>query len=128
ADPARRARQGGRLQGEGSGGAGPRGPRRAGAPGEGDFHVRNHPTDPTAMNLRKKVEDGLAQSAFVKLLLLQRQAEMIEKIGVRLAKVLKAKRGIFIFGNGGSAADSQHIAAELESRFMKERRALPCLA
>jgi len=80
------------------------------------------------MNLRKKVEDGLAQSAYVKLLLLQRQADVIEKIGVRLAKVLQAGRGIFIFGNGGSAADAQHIAAELESRFMKERRALPCLA
>jgi len=80
------------------------------------------------MNFRKKIEDGLARSAYVKLLLMQRQADMIEKIGVRLAKVLKAGRGIFIFGNGGSAADSQHIAAELESRFMKERRALPCLA
>jgi D-sedoheptulose 7-phosphate isomerase len=80
------------------------------------------------MNLRKKVEDGLAQSAYVKLLLMQRQADVIEKIGVRLAAVLKAGRGIFIFGNGGSAADAQHIAAELESRFMKERRALPCLA
>jgi D-sedoheptulose 7-phosphate isomerase len=80
------------------------------------------------MNFRKKIEDGLARSAYVKLLLMQRQADMIEKIGVRLAKVLQAGRGIFIFGNGGSAADSQHIAAELESRFMKERRALPCLA
>jgi D-sedoheptulose 7-phosphate isomerase len=80
------------------------------------------------MNFRKKIEDGLARSAYVKLLLMQRQADVIEQIGVRLAKVLKAGRGIFIFGNGGSAADSQHIAAELESRFMKERRALPCLA
>jgi D-sedoheptulose 7-phosphate isomerase len=80
------------------------------------------------MNFRQKIEDGLARSAYVKLLLMQRQSDMIEKIGVRLAKVLKAGRGLFIFGNGGSAADSQHIAAELESRFMKERRALPCLA
>jgi D-sedoheptulose 7-phosphate isomerase len=80
------------------------------------------------MNFRKKIEDGLSRSAYVKLLLMQRQADVIEQIGVRLAKVLKAGRGIFIFGNGGSAADSQHIAAELESRFMKERRALPCLA
>lgn len=80
------------------------------------------------MNLRKKIEDGLAESAFVKLLLMQRQAEVIEKIGVTLARVLKAGRTLYIFGNGGSAADSQHIAAELESRFLKERRALPCLA
>jgi D-sedoheptulose 7-phosphate isomerase len=80
------------------------------------------------MNARKKVEDGLAESAFVKLLLLQRQADVIEKIGLRLAKVLKAGRSIFIFGNGGSAADAQHIAAELEARFLRERRALPCHA
>jgi len=80
------------------------------------------------MNLRKKVEDGLAESAFVKLLLMQRQAAVIEEIGVRLTKVLKAGRTIFIFGNGGSAADAQHIAAELEARFLRERRALPCHA
>ena len=80
------------------------------------------------MNLKKKVEDALAQSAFVKLLLLQRQAAMIEKIGTTLARVLKAGRSVYIFGNGGSAADSQHIAAELEARFLKERRALPCHA
>ena len=80
------------------------------------------------MNARKKVEDGLAESAFVKLLLMQRQADVIEKIGLRLAKVLKAGRTVFLFGNGGSAADAQHIAAELEARFLRERRALPCHA
>lgn len=80
------------------------------------------------MNLRKKVEDGLAESAFVKLLLMQRQSAVIEQIGVRLTKVLKAGRTIFLFGNGGSAADAQHIAAELEARFLRERRALPCHA
>ena len=80
------------------------------------------------MNARKKVEDGLAESAFVKLLLMQRQAEVIEKIGLRLVKVLQAGRTVFLFGNGGSAADAQHIAAELEARFLRERRALPCHA
>jgi D-sedoheptulose 7-phosphate isomerase len=80
------------------------------------------------LNLRKKVEDGLAESAFVKLLLLQRQSGVIEEMGKRLVRTLQAGRTIFIFGNGGSAADSQHIAAELESRFLRERRALPCHA
>ena len=32
--------------------------------------------------------------------------------------------GVFLFGNGGSAADAQHIAGELVGRFLKERRAL----
>jgi D-sedoheptulose 7-phosphate isomerase len=33
-------------------------------------------------------------------------------------------RGVYLFGNGGSAADAQHIAGELVGRFLKERRAL----
>src|SRR4051812_18377918 len=35
---------------------------------------------------------------------------------------------VLIAGNGGSAADAQHIAAELSGRFVKERRALPGIA
>ncbi|MDP8298662.1 MAG: SIS domain-containing protein [Candidatus Tantalella remota] len=35
---------------------------------------------------------------------------------------------ILVFGNGGSAADSQHLAAELVVRFEKEREALACIA
>lgn len=35
---------------------------------------------------------------------------------------------VFVFGNGGSAADAQHFAAELVGRFMRERAALPAIA
>ena len=80
------------------------------------------------MDAKKLIEDQLADSAYVKLLLLQRQAAVIEAIGRRLAATLKAGRRIYLFGNGGSAADAQHIAAELEARFLKERKALPALA
>jgi D-sedoheptulose 7-phosphate isomerase len=80
------------------------------------------------MNVKKKVEDSLAQSAVVKLLLLQRQSGVIGEIGSTLARVLKGGKTVFLFGNGGSAADAQHIAAELEARFLKERRALRCHA
>lgn len=40
------------------------------------------------------------------------------------------KRGgkLLLAGNGGSAADAQHIAAELTGRYLKERRALPAIA
>lgn len=41
---------------------------------------------------------------------------------------LEAGKRIFFFGNGGSAADAQHIAAELSIRFVKDRRALAGLA
>ena len=48
----------------------------------------------------------------------------IEVISLRIAKVIENNGGIFWYGNGGSAADSQHMAAELVSRFKLERRAL----
>jgi D-sedoheptulose 7-phosphate isomerase len=35
---------------------------------------------------------------------------------------------VYVCGNGGSAADAQHIAAELAGRFLRDRRALPCMA
>jgi len=43
-------------------------------------------------------------------------------------QVLRNGGKILIFGNGGSAADAQHIAAELTIRFVKTRRALAALA
>jgi D-sedoheptulose 7-phosphate isomerase len=45
-----------------------------------------------------------------------------------VADTLAAGRKVLLFGNGGSAADAQHIAAELVGRFTKERRALPAIA
>ena len=41
---------------------------------------------------------------------------------------LKNGGGVYICGNGGSAADSQHIACELVGRFRRERKALPIIA
>ena len=41
---------------------------------------------------------------------------------------LKSGNKVLIFGNGGSAADAQHIAAELTGRYKKERLALPAIA
>lgn len=38
------------------------------------------------------------------------------------------RRGIFLFGNGGSAADAQHVAGELNGRFLRERRPLKAQA
>lgn len=44
------------------------------------------------------------------------------------AEALQAGKRIFFFGNGGSAADAQHIAAELSIRFINDRRALAGMA
>jgi len=45
-----------------------------------------------------------------------------------LIESLKAGGKVLLFGNGGSAADCQHFAAELIVRFEKERRSLPAIA
>lgn len=52
----------------------------------------------------------------------------IQLIGEHLARVLSSGGTIFWCGNGGSAADSQHLAAELVGRFKKNRRALRSIA
>jgi D-sedoheptulose 7-phosphate isomerase len=61
-------------------------------------------------------------------LLAQGGAEVIERMAQVAVKALKAGGRIYVCGNGGSAADSQHIAGELVGRFLKERAALPCVA
>ena len=49
--------------------------------------------------------------------------------GCRLiAEALKNGKKILIMGNGGSAADAQHVAAEFVGRFLMERKALPAIA
>ncbi len=52
----------------------------------------------------------------------------ILSISEKLAKTLKNKKCIFWCGNGGSAADAQHLSAELVGRFEKERIGLKSIA
>jgi D-sedoheptulose 7-phosphate isomerase len=52
----------------------------------------------------------------------------IETACEMMVSVLKKGNKVLLAGNGGSAADAQHIAAELSGRFVKERRALPGIA
>lgn len=54
--------------------------------------------------------------------------QQIEDMAVRCIEALRNGNKILLAGNGGSAADAQHIAAELVCRFETERRALPALA
>ena len=52
----------------------------------------------------------------------------IAKVGELICQCLKENGKILICGNGGSAADSQHFAAELSGRYKKERKALAGIA
>lgn len=55
-------------------------------------------------------------------------APVLQKSGDLIIGEIQNSSKIFICGNGGSAADAQHFAAELTGRFERERRALPAVA
>ncbi len=59
---------------------------------------------------------------------IEKNAELVEKCAVTMIDALKAGNKIMFFGNGGSAADAQHLAAELVNRFSTERDALAAIA
>jgi len=60
--------------------------------------------------------------------LLLEQSEALARLGAVLAGVLRAGGKVLFCGNGGSAADAQHLACELVGRFRRERDALPALS
>lgn len=70
----------------------------------------------------------LRESARIKMELAEAQAGAILEVINAVVEALARGNTVFFFGNGGSAADSQHLAAELVGRFMLERRPLPALA
>jgi D-sedoheptulose 7-phosphate isomerase len=59
---------------------------------------------------------------------LHQQQPILERIASEMSRAILNGRKILWCGNGGSAADSQHLAAELVGRFLLERRGLPSIA
>jgi len=74
------------------------------------------------------VVNAFRESAQTKLAFVELYAEQILHVGQIIAQALKEGNKLLLFGNGGSAADAQHIAAEIVGRFKRERRALPAIA
>ncbi len=60
--------------------------------------------------------------------LMDAQTDLLEQVAKRMLDGFADGATLFILGNGGSAADAQHIAAELVGRFKKDRKALPAVA
>jgi len=59
---------------------------------------------------------------------LSTQEDTLMRIGSEMVRAVKANKKVMWCGNGGSAADSQHLAAELVGRFRRERRGLASIA
>jgi len=78
--------------------------------------------------LKKIITDILKESITAKENFVERHLELIIRGAEVLSECIASGHKILIFGNGGSAADSQHIAAEFVNRFMVERSPLPAIA
>lgn len=78
--------------------------------------------------MKQLIENHFKQSISVKEETCAQNSDQIVQVVEAMIKAFKGGQKVLIFGNGGSAADSQHWAAELIGRFQKERRALPAIA
>ena len=78
--------------------------------------------------MKKDIERIFHESIRVKEETLKNNSGKIVEAVESIRQLFNRNGKIFFFGNGGSAADSQHIAAEFIGRFKKERRALPAIA
>lgn len=60
--------------------------------------------------------------------LMEESGDIIIGVASALLSCIRDGGKILLFGNGGSAADAQHVAAEIVGRFKRERRGLPAIA
>ncbi len=78
--------------------------------------------------MKKEIESSLNESISIKAELLSNSVESVIQIANILIEAFKQGHSLYLMGNGGSAADAQHISGELVGRFKKNRKALPALA
>ena len=78
--------------------------------------------------MKETITNIFKESIRVKEETLKLNLDSIIKAAEEMIKTFKSDGKIMLMGNGGSASDSQHIAAELIGRFEKERRSLPAIA
>ena len=81
-----------------------------------------------AGSMHKEIADRLEEGARVKQDMAKSRIGEIEGMVKLIVSAYRAGGKVVLFGNGGSAADAQHIAGELVGRFKLERPALPAVA
>ncbi len=79
-------------------------------------------------NLAQRVQEQCFASAALVRQLGEQYAEQIAQVAEAMIAALRAGHKILVCGNGGSAADAQHFAAEMIGRFRRERQPIPVLA
>jgi D-sedoheptulose 7-phosphate isomerase len=75
-----------------------------------------------------RIREIAAESLALKKRFFEESAPLLARCAARIGEAVNAGGKVLVFGNGGSAADAQHFAAELLGRFTRERAALPAIA
>ena len=78
--------------------------------------------------MKEFIAENLKNSIAAKEKLFASQSEVIIRLAQLIAEIIKNGNKLLIFGNGGSAADAQHMAAEFVNRFMIDRPPLAAIA
>jgi D-sedoheptulose 7-phosphate isomerase len=78
--------------------------------------------------MQDKIRASIAESINVSQSALDKNLAAVEKVARAIITSLRNGGKVLLCGNGGSAADSQHIAAELIGRFQKDRKSLSAIA
>jgi D-sedoheptulose 7-phosphate isomerase len=81
----------------------------------------------TSLNLASVFTDALTDHLAI-ISQLDGQRDSFERAAIQMTDCLRKGHKVFWCGNGGSAADAQHLAAELVGRFRSDRRGLPAIA
>jgi len=81
-----------------------------------------------ALSLEVRLTEELVESIQAKKRIVEQEMPTLVRIVEAISRALREGKKVLVFGNGGSAADSQHITAELVSRFRRERRAMAAIA
>lgn len=78
--------------------------------------------------MKELIEKIFEESAQVKIKFAKENAEKIVEVVQLIAQAFRDGKKLLVFGNGGSATDASHIAAEFVNRFLMERPPLPAIA
>lgn len=78
--------------------------------------------------MKEFVLSAFDESADVKRRFAREQADRIAELARRISRAFREGRKVLLFGNGGSATDASHIAAEFVGRYQRDRSPLPAMA
>ena len=78
--------------------------------------------------MTNRISEIVADSIEVKRRFFEAHAADVQRAARIIANSFQAEGKLLLFGNGGSAADAQHIAGEMVNKFLQDRRALPAIA